>query len=217
MTMKLEHNQIDALYKLFNKGISRSNTMLKYLSQESPVCLKMSALESLSPQELMKKLDNRIGTNQISSMQLVINGEITGIAMLIFPSDTATTIVNTLADEERQKLDQDAVKTQTLNELGNIFFNGLMGSISTILARGITYMVPRYQEGTFQQLLAADDSDEYSTVLFGKAEFESEGEQGGLQKLLNLKRIFFHKSDVGRDILFFFKVNTLEKLLIDNK
>lgn len=215
--MKLEHNQIDALSKLFNKGINRSNTMLKYLSEESPVCLKMSALESLSPQELLKKLDSRIGTNKISAMQLVINGEITGIAMLIFPGDTATTIVNTLADEERQKLDQDEVKTQTLNEVGNIFFNGLMGSISTVLARGITYMVPKYQEGNFKQLLAANDSDDYAMVLFGKAEFQSEADRGGLQKILNLKRIFSNKSEVGRDILFFFKVNTLEKLLIDNK
>ncbi len=77
--------QKDALQKLFNSGIDRANTMLNYLT-EWPIGLQMSALEIFSPQQLHKKLEERVGMVQVSAMELIYRGEFEGNAMLVFPS-----------------------------------------------------------------------------------------------------------------------------------
>ena len=47
----------------------------------------------------------------------------------------------------------NAVMAGTLNEIGNIVINGVIGTIGNILAKPFDFSVPNYVEGKLQELL----------------------------------------------------------------
>lgn len=196
MTIKPTSEQINTLQKLFNTGVERANTMLNYLT-EWPLHLQMSAIEILSSQQLQAKLEQRVNTEYVAAMELAVRGEFEAVAQLIFPADSAATLVEVLADPDRRNLDQDALKMKTLSEVGNIFFNGVMGSLSNVINGGITYMAPTYKENTVKHLLASSDSNVNATAILGRIQFKIEQIQ------------------VKGDIILFFKIYPFENLLED--
>ncbi|MBD2039964.1 hypothetical protein [Microcoleus sp. FACHB-672] len=196
MTIKTTSEQINTLQKLFNTGVERSNTMLNYLT-EWPLHLQMSAIEILSSQQLQTKLEQRVNTEYVAAMELAVRGEFEAVAQLIFPADSAATLVEVLADPDRRNLDQEALKMKTLSEVGNIFFNGVMGSLSNVINGGITYMAPTYKENTVKHLLASSDSNVNATAILGRIQFKIEQIQ------------------VKGDIILFFKIYPFENLLED--
>ncbi|HEY9810053.1 MAG TPA: hypothetical protein V6D13_12060 [Halomicronema sp.] len=196
MTIHPTSQQKEALQSLFDTGVDRANTMLNYLT-EWPVYVEMAPIEILSPRQLHKKMEEPVGRVRVAAMELIYRGEFEGIALLVFPAKTAETLVETLADEQRRSLDQDTVKMRTLSEVGNIFLNGLMGSLSNIIKGGITYMAPSYKEGTLKDLLYANQVNPSTTVLFGKAEVHIEQLQS------------------KASIILFFMVEPLEILLTE--
>lgn len=145
--------------------------MLNYLT-ELPIYSRMSAVEILSPQQLQVKLLSCVGVGRTGAMELAYNGDFDGVAQLVFPEETATVFVEAIADRQRRQLDRDTVRTQTLAEVGNILFNGLMGSLANISERGITYMAPKFREGTVKQLLATRQRTDETWAIFGQAQFQ---------------------------------------------
>jgi chemotaxis protein CheC len=196
MTIKPTSEQINTLQKLFNTGVERANTMLNYLT-EWPLHLQMSAIEILSSQQLQAKLEQRVNTEYVAAMELAVRGEFEAVAQLIFPADSAATLVEVLADPDRRNLDQDTLKMKTLSEVGNIFFNGLMGSLSNVINGGITYMAPTYKENTVKHLLASSDSNIKAVAILGRIQFKIEQIQ------------------VKGEIILFLKIYPFENLLED--
>ncbi|MBW4682398.1 MAG: hypothetical protein KME19_20235 [Microcoleus vaginatus WJT46-NPBG5] len=194
--MKPTSEQINTLQKLFNTGVERANTMLNYLT-EWPLHLQMSAIEILSSQQLQAKLEQRVNTEYVAAMELAVRGEFEAVAQLIFPADSAATLVEVLADPDRRNLDQDTLKMKTLSEVGNIFFNGLMGSLSNVINGGITYMAPTYKENTVKHLLASSDSNIKAVAILGRIQFKIEQIQ------------------VKGEIILFLKIYPFENLLED--
>lgn len=218
--MNLTVAQINSLQKLFNQGINRANSMLTYLS-ESPLCFQICPIKTFSEQQLAQDLSERFGVDQVANMELVIRGEFTGIATLVFPPDTSEAIVDIIAGEERRHLDQDGVIKRTIGEVGNIFFNGLMGVISKVLDDNITYMVPNYVESTVAELLVNNLAGQ-ATILFGKILFKVDLPPSGIKKYLDrwsgllpkqYANMLGNDAQSGAEIIFFFKVDQVEKLL----
>ena len=187
--MKENLQNISVLNKLFNVGINRADLMLQTITQ-SPVKLKLISLEFTSPQHLIPKLEQHLGTNNLKAMELVFTGEFLGNTQLIFSPPSATMLINLIEVEERRKLDKDEVEKAILSEVGNIFYNGVMGVISTLCEYGITYMIPKYREGNIKNLLFGNLSPKYSIGLIGTIQLYSD-----------------------RNLLFWFQFNSLEKLL----
>lgn len=219
--MKLNTTQKDALQKLFQAGFRRSSEMLNYIT-ESPITLQLSPLTILSPQQLAEQLEPSLGQEQIVAMELTFSGEFQGTAQIIFPRDSAASLVNIIANEERRKLDQNSLRRETLSEVGNILFNGIMGAISTVVDRGITYMMPAYREGTVQQLLSVPNSNLYQISLLGEVQFKIKRiDNAGTKQLHSFSQVlspkylnlFFEKFRTGKNILFFLEVDTLDTLL----
>lgn len=219
--MQLKTDQVAALQKLFQIGINRGADMLNYIT-ESPISWELFPLEILSPQQLQEKLEQDLGLEQIVSMELAFSGEFQGNAQLVFPRDSAALLVNLIANEERRQLDQDALRKETVSEVGNIFFNGIMGAISTVVERGITYMIPRYREGTVHQLLPSNKNNVYAIALLGKVQFKIEEVQDGSKKQLHsfgrllpskYVKLFIDKFQSGKSLIFFLEVDTLDVLL----
>lgn len=191
------------MQKLFESGVERAATMLNYLTETS-ISLHLSPLQVLSPEQLQVYLHQRIGEQQVSAVRLVIKGELSAIGTLLFPADAAAKLVHAIANEERKKIDLDAVTKQTLSEVGNIFFNGIMGSISYAIRGGITYMAPRYLEGKIDSLIPKSKSAAHSQILFWHAPIKIEPASGS--HLLS----FFENLTGGKELLFFFQIEPFE-------
>lgn len=170
--------------------------MLNYMT-ETPIRLQMSAIEILSPQQLQAKLDQPVGRAHAYAMELFIRGEFEAIAILVFSEKSAATLVDILADEQRRAIDRDSVKMRTLSEVGNIFFNGIMGAFSNVIKKGITYMAPSYHDGKLKEIILSGDSDYHYTIFSCQTHYEIEN------------------SKVAGNMVFFFKVAPLERLLAE--
>jgi chemotaxis protein CheY-P-specific phosphatase CheC len=221
--MKFNHSQKEALQKMLNVGIDKAVDMLNYIT-ETPIAWELNPIKILSLPELQSELELTLGQEIIVGMELVFSGEFQGSAQLIFPKDSAALLVNSIANEDRRMLDRDALRRETIVEVGNIFFNGIMGVISTVVARGITYMIPSYQEGTIQQLTADRPSRAYQVALLAQVQFKiKENPEAGKQQLHSFSRIlpskyvklFVDKSQTGKYLIFFLKVDKLDNLLVN--
>ncbi|MCG5056899.1 MAG: hypothetical protein KA714_02500 [Limnoraphis sp. WC205] len=187
--MNQNAQSLDRLNPIFKVGLERTEMMLETIAK-SPIKLELKRLEIIPPQELLSQLKSQLGLTEMSAMELVFSGDYNGMTQLVFPVDTAKLLIDLIETEERRKLDQDELEKGILSEVGHIFFNGVMGVISTLSEYGITYMIPKYKVGNIGQLLLSSWSKNYSSALMGSIELSRQ-----------------------RELWFWFQFNTLDPLL----
>ncbi|HAG82857.1 MAG TPA: chemotaxis protein CheC [Cyanobacteria bacterium UBA12227] len=192
--MKLTIDQIDALKELINIGVGQAAGMLNEMI-EFPIRLQIPEIRLLSPLELQNELKERMGKDPLSAVQLGFSGSFTGSAQLVFPTESAATLVSVLTGETLESPDLDSIKISTISEVGNIVVNGVMGSIGNVLNRPLDYAVPTYAEEKIEHLLPISQSHDDATVLLAQAHFNIEELQ------------------VQGDIVLFFDVGSFEVLL----
>lgn len=187
--MNKKSQKIEDLNKILTVGIERTHTMLSTITS-SPLKFQMKTLEILSPEQLLKQLKKKFEMNQVCAMELVFTGNYEGMTQLIFPPESAETLIRVIETEERRKLDKGALEKEILSEVGNIFFNGVMGVMSTLSEYGITYMIPKYKVGNVGQLMLSSWARKYSIAVLATVQFDSQ-----------------------RDLFLWIEFNTLEPLL----
>lgn len=192
--MKLTDYQIDALTELINIGVGQAAGMLNEMI-EFRIRLQVPWLKLLSLLELQQELSDRLGRDLLSSVQLEFDNSFAGTAQLVFPTESAATLVALLTGEEPESPDLDELKIGTLTEVGNIVLNGVMGSISNVLEKAMHYAVPSYIEEDIVHLMPLKESNLNTTVLLAQARFNVEELQ------------------VKGDIILFFKVGSFDALL----
>lgn len=170
----ITEEQLDALQEFINIGVGRAAGMLNEMV-ESPILLSVPVVQVFDGDTLRQELVTRFNTHRFSAVRLSFSGSFSGSAELVFPTESASTLVSLLTGEDRDSPDLDAVKIGTLTEVGNIVINGVMGSISNLLKRRMDYALPTYYEDTIEQLLLSNYSFEIDTVfLLAQARFEIE-------------------------------------------
>ena len=90
-------------------------------------------------------------------------------------------------------LDSDSLRVATLQEIGNIVLNGVMGSIGNVLNRHITYIPPDYFEGGLSSLVDLESAP--LVILYVRTRFEIES------------------LEVGGDIIVVFQLESFDVLL----
>lgn len=164
--------QLDALQEFINIGIGRAAGMLNEMV-ESPIALSVPVLQVFDSTSLQHQLSAQFNGHRLAAVRLNFSGSFSGSAELVFPTESASSLVALLTGEDSNSPDLDAVKIGTLTEVGNIVINGVLGSISNLLKRQMTYSLPTYAEDTVEQLLPASYSCDRSTVfLLAQARFE---------------------------------------------
>lgn len=164
--------QLDALQEFINIGIGRAAAMLNEMV-ESPIALSVPALLVFDGSTLQQELIGQFNGHRLAAVRLNFSGSFSGSAELVFPTESAAALVALLTGEDFNSPDLDAVKIGTLTEVGNIVINGVLGSISNLLKRQMTYAIPTYSEDTVYQLLASSQSFDYGTIfLLAQARFE---------------------------------------------
>lgn len=169
--MNITDAQLDALTELINIGVGRAAGILNQMIQ-FPVQLEVPEIRILSVDEFDDGFKASLGERN-ATVQLGFSGRFSGNAALVFPTDSANKLVSILTGGETSE-DMDSVTVGTLNEVGNIVINGIMGSISNILKERLDYSLPEYRLDSIANLIEAGTETGNSMVLMGKTHFSVE-------------------------------------------
>ncbi len=164
--MDISVEQNDALTELINIGVGHAASTLNCLINHT-IRLTVPTVEFLSIDKI--RHNPPIGDGDgISSVSMSFHGDFDGNASLMFPLVSARTLVAVLTGEEPDSAELDDLRSGTLAEVGNILLNGVMGSLSNMLASTLDYSVPIYQEVPVQDLLGHQEAE---AVLIARANF----------------------------------------------
>ncbi|BAY11108.1 chemotaxis protein CheC [Calothrix sp. NIES-2098] len=170
--MNVTAEQLDALQELINIGVGRAASLLNEMV-DSHIRLEIPFVKVLTAAQAYQELAIRFQDDCLAAVRLGFTGSFYGTAGLIFPTDSASTLVAVLTGEEPGSSDLDAVKIGTLSEIGNIVINGVMGSIGNVLKQHMNYTLPVYLEDRIENLLT-DTNVSQSQILLAQARFTIE-------------------------------------------
>lgn len=154
--MKLAPEHRDALTELVHIGVGRAAAALNEILS-SHVELSVPRLEVMNRQEL-KTAAFEFGGGRLSSVHLGFRGGMTGEAALIFPDESARRVVELLTGETSPE-QVEAFRAGTLQEVGNIVVNGVVGTISNMLREKLEFSIPDLREGDLMQLFQGEADD----------------------------------------------------------
>lgn len=166
----ISQDQLEAIKELCNIGVGKGAAVLNTMLS-CHIKLNVPHVQIISSKDFNNELRSFAKDSNISAVALAFQGLISGSAQLMFPTETASSLVAVLVGEG-DDLDMDALKAGTFCEVGNIVLNGVMGSISNILDLTFDYSVPEYIETrpeNFIQKPMIDQQD--SHVLLARTRF----------------------------------------------
>jgi len=190
--MNLSSYQLDVLQELINIGVGKAAGMLNRMVA-THVQLQVPELEVLSLDDMVAHYDAK-DADTFAAVKLAFYGDFSGTSALLFPPDSAAKLVSIIIGQEELPLDMDSLRIGTLQEVGNIVLNGVMGSLGNILQEHIMYAPLDYFEGDISSLLQC-----------------GEGEQG----MVLLARTSFNLEEhsIGGDIIILFQLGTFDSLV----
>lgn len=166
---------LDVLRELINTGVGRAAASLNDMLL-SHIHLEVPSVSLFRLEDLQGEGDD-LTLATLSCVQLGFSGSFTGTAALVFPPVSAAKLVSTLTGEDLAGPTLDAVMAGTLNEVGNIVLNGVMGTIGNILQRPFDFSLPNYIEGSLSDLLRLNEIATGVTILLVRTHFSVEDRQ----------------------------------------
>jgi len=171
--MNLTPDQIDAIQEIVNIGVGRAASVLNEML-EAPIRLQVPYIKIGSPLDFQSEMETRLGGERVAAVRQDFSGSFSGLAELVFPTDSASILAAVLTGEELGTPDLDAVRIGTLSEIGNILINSVIGSISNILNQRLDYAIPSYIEDTVENLINVGDNQQDNTILLAQTQFSIE-------------------------------------------
>jgi len=163
--MDISAEQKDTLTELINIGVGHAASTLNCLINHK-IRLTVPEIEFKNIQDMEK--GTALDDGCLASVSMSFKGDFDGNASLMFPVESASTLVGVLTGEDPDSTAADDLRAGTLAEVGNILLNGVMGSIGNMLSSTLSYSVPSYQESSLQQILTHEKAE---VVLMARANF----------------------------------------------
>ncbi len=170
--MNLTPEQTDALKELINIGVCLAAGILNQMIN-TRIHLQVPFIRIFSSDDPLEDI-NGLNQDKLAMVRLGFKGPLSGTAALAFPTESASKLVAVLAGEDSGTPGLDSVSAGTLNEVGNIVINGVMGSIGNVIKKRIEYSIPSYKEDTLKGLLRPNNPDPNATVLLAGTRFAGE-------------------------------------------
>jgi chemotaxis protein CheC len=169
--MELTPMRLDILQELINIGVGRAAGMLNRMVS-THIQLQVPELVVLSSKEFLTRYGTR-SKEIFSAVQLTFTGHFSGLSALIFPPESASRLVGIILGNSVISPDEaEAMRVETLQEVGNIVLNGVMGSIGNILKENIVFSTPDYVEERFERLVFfGEHADDRAMVLMARTQF----------------------------------------------
>lgn len=172
--MQLNEEQLDALTEIVNIGIGRAAASLHELIG-ARIELSVPSVRLCGRSELRTELDSADEPLDTAVLQ-GFEGRIAGRSMLAFPRRSGVTLAALLLGEDPQHVGDDLEfdLAGTLEEVGNIVLNGVLGSIANVFDDGFRYSVPELYEGAVADA-ATGERSQSTPCLLADAEFRVAG------------------------------------------
>jgi chemotaxis protein CheC len=191
--MQLTPLQFDTVREVINIGVGKAAGILNKMFTYR-IDLEVPTISILSAEDLIKELDDGLHES-ISSVNLSFKGEFSGLAKLIFPTESAAKLVTAFTEEDTDEEDLDEIRSATLAEIGNIVLNSLMGSIGNSLSLRINYSTPIYIEDRIEQLLNLKKAQVEPYSMLAKTKFNIE------------------KLNISGNFVLLFEIGSLDKFI----
>jgi chemotaxis protein CheC len=175
---QLSEKQLDTLKEIINIGVGRGASVLNTMLN-THISLQVPDLRIFNQVEMAEYL-TKFEESTLSAVNLPFSGQLSGSTKLIFPAESAAKLIAAFTGESFQEEDMDSIRIGTLNEIGNIVINSVMGSISNMLDVHFNYVVPNYLEGGIETIMTSNISKDNPVLLantrFSLEKFEIMGE-----------------------------------------
>lgn len=167
--MELSIHESDILKELINIGVGKAAGVLNQITGMH-IDLHVPTLKIVPLTELELAQENKTD-NHLSAVYLGFEGNFSGKAGLLFPTESASLLVSLLTGEEPLDADLDALRVGTLTEIGNIVINGVMGSMGNVLKEHLVYTTPFYLEGSMNELVSSSVDSTETVFLTAQTRF----------------------------------------------
>jgi chemotaxis protein CheC len=170
--MLLTTQQEDILTELINIGMGRAASTLNQM-MGTHVLLQVPVIEVMSQAELIQAFQQ---DDSLATVRMNFKGTFAGAALLVFPRDSASIVVDLLMGQAPQVDDLDMLRVGALTEVGNIILNGVVGSLSNMLQQEINYTIPTYLESDIKHLVA-EETNGNSIIIMARTQLKMEQHQ----------------------------------------
>lgn len=193
--MYLNNEQRDALSELINIGFGRAASALSILVGQR-VQLEAPEVDLIPFQQLGEVL-KELSQNVITSVHQVFSGKISGDAMLLMDTKSASSLVDMLEGGTGSPRDLTNSDREALLETGNILLNAFTGSFGNLLQVHISFTVPNLQYDSLHNMMQSLVIDQ-KTVEFAL-----------------IVRVNFHlvQGDVSGYVIIVMSIQSMEALL----
>jgi len=161
--------QLDVLKELVNVGVGKAASTLNDML-EAHIDLEVPSITLFQFDNLDVDSEG-FRDAEVSCVQLNFRGSLNGTAALVFPPQSAVKLVAALTGEDPETPCLNAVMAGTLNEVGNILINAVIGTIGNMLAKPFDFSLPNYLEGRLEELLSPGEEGSDLTVLLIRTSF----------------------------------------------
>lgn len=192
MQFSIKPLQFDLLQEIINIGIGKAASMLNKMVKIH-IELQVPQIQFYRLGDLMED-DEFKRFNGMSAVILSFDGNFSGTSVLLFPPDSASNLVSIIVGQGEMQVDMDSMRIGTLQEVGNILLNGVMGSMANMLHEPLEYSTLDYCEGSIKCFLPNYGSAD-NTIILARTKFTLE-----------------EKSICG-DILIIFQVGSFNSLI----
>jgi chemotaxis protein CheC len=151
-SIPLTTQQKDALGELINIGFGRAASALSILVGRR-VLIEAPYVDLYPLPELNGALSN-ISASQVTSVNQMFTGRISGAAVLLMDVPSSTALVDLLSGGEgspHEQVTQEDI--EGMQEVGNILLNAFTGSFGNLLQVHISFTVPHVNYASLQNML----------------------------------------------------------------
>lgn len=144
--MNVSEEILDGVRELITIGVGHSAGILNRLTN-AHITLTVPEVEisDVISDSYMSIALNRLIPEDTSYITLKFAGEITGSFSLMIPDSSALNLVIILTGEEGSPDEMDALRVETLLEVGNIIISAVMSSLSILLTSRLSFEFPSYR------------------------------------------------------------------------
>lgn len=161
MALQFNARQKDVLTELVNIGMGKAAHTLNQIVG-AHVTLTVPEIQVMHPIELVNYFS---GSKELSIVRMSFRGVFSGAALLVFPVQSASYVVDILIGQTPDVPDLDMIRVGALTEVGNIVLNGVIGSLSNVFAQQIHYSIPTYLESGIDDLMGQEDNQESMIIM----------------------------------------------------
>ncbi|MGA2160947.1 MAG: chemotaxis protein CheX [Methanoregula sp.] len=151
--MIVDDESRDAITEMINIGVGKAAGLLNDITG-SHIQLRVPEIQLVPIGEIANVNKTVFGADILSTVIQEFQGNFSGVTALVFPPDSALSLVNLLSGDQSPATNMDAVQVETLKEVGNIIINAVMGSISNVLSEHFAFSLPVYYEGRLFSIAA---------------------------------------------------------------